>query len=93
MTPQQMLKLHRSGLTINKIVELTGESRYRVHRAITAERWRQGEIVITEKCIRSMIAEGLTVRQMAERQMCCIGCISKKMKGYGIKLKRGNPNL
>lgn len=92
MTPGQLWWRHKQGSTLNDLAELTGLSRYQIHRLIMAERWRSGEVVITEKLLRRMIAQGLTVRQMAERCFCSIGCISKKLKKYKLKTRpAGNP--
>jgi len=94
MTPAQMVYLHRRGYTLDKIAIKSGLSRYQVHRAIVKERWKQGEVVISEVELRKMVKDGLTVRQMADKHLCSIGCIAKKIKKYGVKVRpRGNPNL
>jgi hypothetical protein len=93
MSPGQLLYHHRRGKTLDQLAEMSGLSRYQVHRRITAERWRAGEVVITERKLRQCVSSGMTVRQMADKFFCSTGCVSKKIKQYGIKMRQpGNPN-
>ena len=93
MTPGQLLYRHKKGATLDELASETGLSRYQIYRRITAERWRYGEVVISERALRKDIKAGLTVRQIADKNFCSVGCISKKMKAYGIKTRPpGNPS-
>lgn len=90
MTPGQMLWRHRRGATLDELAELEGISRYQVHRIIMNERWRSGEVVITEKALRQLLSDHYTVRQIAEHFFCSVGCVEKRIKRYKIKMpKRG----
>lgn len=92
MTPGQMLWRHRRGVTLDQLAALTGLSRYAVHRKIKTAKWKCGEVVITERMLRMAIKEGLTIRQIADRHMCSVGCIERRIHRYGIKMRpRGNP--
>ncbi|MCX7772295.1 MAG: hypothetical protein N2376_04185 [Clostridia bacterium] len=92
LSPGQLRWRHRRGETLDELSLVTGLSRYQIHRLIKAQKWKSGEVVITEKQLRQMVKDGLTVRQMAEKCFCSVGCIEKKSKMYGIKMRHcGNP--
>ena len=84
MTPGQLRWHHKRGATLDELSEMTGLSRYQIHRIIIANRWEVGEVVITERALRRMVEEGMTVRQMADACFCSVGCVSKKLKTYGL---------
>jgi DNA-binding CsgD family transcriptional regulator len=80
MKPSQMLYRWRQGLTLDDIAQEAGLSRYQVYRRIHAERWRQGEYVLPDNVLMEDLREGLTYRQMADKHLCSVGCIAKKIK-------------
>jgi len=93
MSPGQLLYHHRKGCTLDQLAERSNLSRDQVHRRILAERWRTGEVVITRRALIKCVKKGMTVRQIADKYFCSTGCISKKLKCYGIKTRQsGNPN-
>ena len=93
MTAWQLLYQHRKGKTLDQLASETGLSRDQVHRRIMAERWRTGEVVITKRALLQHVEQGMTVRQIADKYLCSVGCVHKKIKKYGIKMRRrGNPN-
>lgn len=89
-----LLALSKLGYTLDEIGSMVGLSRYQVHRRIMKERWESGEVVITDRKLRAMVDEGLTIRQMAERNFCCHSIIHDKLKKAGLSTgPPGNPNL
>lgn len=92
MTPGQLLWRHRRGQTLGALAKQEGVSRYKIFRIVSAERWRVGEVVVSEKALRKYLKQGLTIKEMADLCCCSTGCISKKLKQYKLKTRpRGNP--
>jgi len=69
--------------TLDEISEMTGLSRYQVHRIVLEYRRTIGEVVISDRKLRGYRSKGLTIRQIAEREQCAIGLICKRLRRMG----------
>lgn len=74
----------RRGLTLDELAERTGLSRYQIHRAIKEYRRERGEIILSDRKLRKYRKQGLTVRQIADREMCSKSVIAKRCHRLGL---------
>jgi len=71
-------------MTLDELAEVTNLSRYQLHRMIKCYRYEQGEIVLSDRRIREYRMQGLTIRQIADKELCSKSVIGKRCRKLGI---------
>ena len=71
-------------MTLDALAAMTGLSRYQLHRMIKDHRYERGEIVLSDRRLREYRAMGLTIREIADKELCASSVIGRRCHRLGI---------